>query len=99
MLRWRAVSACARVVFPDIISGLYTAEEMGAEVVLDEDGAMQVVHADPPEAPDDGPTRAHVTRHGEQPAGAKPGGTLGARRDHGAPGTAGAPAAEASRSG
>lgn len=32
MYRWRAVSACARVVFPDVILGLYTPDEMGAEV-------------------------------------------------------------------
>lgn len=54
MLRWRAVSACARVVFPDVVSGLYTPEEMGAAVAVDEDGVMQVVdqgevHGDPGE--------------------------------------------------
>jgi hypothetical protein len=49
MLRWRAVSACARVVFPDVVSGLYTPEEMGATVVVDEDGAMRVAdHGDGP---------------------------------------------------
>lgn len=32
MYRWRAVAACARVVFPDVILGLYTPDEMGAEV-------------------------------------------------------------------
>ena len=32
MRKWRAVAACARVVFPDLIGGLYTNEEMGAEV-------------------------------------------------------------------
>ena len=60
MLRWRAVSACARVVFPDVVSGLYTPEEMGATVVVDEDGAMRVAdHGDGPgdihggSAPDD----------------------------------------------
>jgi len=36
MYRWRAVSACARVVFPDVILGLYTPDEMGA--VVNEDG-------------------------------------------------------------
>jgi len=32
MFKWRAVAACARVVFPDVILGLYTPDEMGAEV-------------------------------------------------------------------
>ncbi len=32
MRKWRAVAACARVVFPDVILGLYTPEEMGAAV-------------------------------------------------------------------
>lgn len=31
MYRWRAVASCARVVFPDVILGLYTPDEMGAE--------------------------------------------------------------------
>jgi len=38
MLKWRAVAACARIVFPDVILGLYTPDEMG-----DDDG---------PEAPE-----------------------------------------------
>lgn len=32
MYKWRAVAACARVVFPDVILGLYSPEEMGADV-------------------------------------------------------------------
>jgi hypothetical protein len=32
MRKWRAVAACARVVFPDVILGLYTPDEMGAVV-------------------------------------------------------------------
>jgi hypothetical protein len=32
MRKWRAVAACARIVFPDVILGLYTPEEMGAAV-------------------------------------------------------------------
>ena len=42
MLRWRAVAACARVVFPDIVLGFYTAEEMGADVTFTDDGDLQV---------------------------------------------------------
>lgn len=47
MLRWRAVAACCRILFSDIILGLYTPEEMGADVVVTEDGAMQVVSPSP----------------------------------------------------
>lgn len=43
MLRWRAVAACARIVFPDIILGLYTPEEMGADVNVTDDGGMTVI--------------------------------------------------------
>ena len=37
MLRWRAIADCARIVCPDLISGLYLADEVGAET--DEDGS------------------------------------------------------------
>jgi hypothetical protein len=37
MRKWRAVAACARVVFPDVITGLYTPEEMGSDVSYDEE--------------------------------------------------------------
>jgi hypothetical protein len=40
MLKWRAVSACARIVFPDVIQGMYTPEEMGAEVSESEGGEI-----------------------------------------------------------
>jgi hypothetical protein len=42
MLKWRAVSACARVVFPDVIQGMYTPEEMGAEVSEDASGELVI---------------------------------------------------------
>lgn len=38
MYKWRAVAACARVVFPDVILGLYLPDEMGADV--DSDGEV-----------------------------------------------------------
>lgn len=38
MFKWRAVAACARVVFADVILGLYTPEEMGA--VTNEEGEV-----------------------------------------------------------
>ena len=46
MRQWRAVSAAFRVVFADVLAGLYIPEEMGAEV----DEAGQIVDA-PAEAP------------------------------------------------
>lgn len=42
MLKWRAVSACARVVFPDVIQGMYTPEEMGAEVSENSSGDLVI---------------------------------------------------------
>lgn len=45
MLKWRAVSACARVVFPDVIQGMYTPEEMGAEVSEDSSGDIVIEQA------------------------------------------------------
>ena len=36
MYRWRAVAACARTVFPDVILGLYLPDEMGADNVNSE---------------------------------------------------------------
>jgi hypothetical protein len=38
MMKWRAVSACARVVFPDVIMGFYLPEEINPNVVIDESG-------------------------------------------------------------
>lgn len=45
MLKWRAVAACAREAFSDVVLGLYTPEEMGAEVEVTEDGGMIVTEA------------------------------------------------------
>jgi len=42
MLQWRNVAAAARTVFPDVVAGLYTPEEMGAEVEVNEDGSMTI---------------------------------------------------------
>ena len=38
MYKWRAIAACARAVFADVILGLYTPDEMGADV--NEDGEI-----------------------------------------------------------
>lgn len=47
MLRARAISAAARMAFPDTIGGLYTPEELGAEVDLNEHGEMTVLDVTP----------------------------------------------------
>lgn len=44
MLKWRAVAACARVVFPDAIMGLYTTEEIAPDAVnLTDDGEAVMI--------------------------------------------------------
>lgn len=55
MLKWRAVAACARMVFPDIVGGLYTQEEIGSsrediELTVTPDGQMIVNLVPPPAA-------------------------------------------------
>lgn len=35
MRKWRVVAACSRVVFPDVVAGLYTAEELGGAITED----------------------------------------------------------------
>lgn len=40
MLRARAISAAARVAFPDSIAGMYTPDELGARVVVNEQGEV-----------------------------------------------------------
>lgn len=43
MLKWRAIAACARVVFPDVICGIYTTEEINPDVLVDDHGNVEVV--------------------------------------------------------
>lgn len=43
MFRWRALAAALRVTFPDLVLGLYTPEEMGAEVKTNSEGDMVVI--------------------------------------------------------
>jgi hypothetical protein len=43
MLRARCISAVARMAFPDSIGGMYTPEELGAEVAVDAEGTVTVV--------------------------------------------------------
>lgn len=59
MLRARAVSVAARMAFADTIGGLYTLEELGAEVAVDNDDQI-VVREVPSEPPDPKPARARI---------------------------------------
>jgi hypothetical protein len=43
MLRARCISAVVRFAFPECIAGLYTPEEMGAEIVVTDEGHVNVV--------------------------------------------------------
>ena len=43
MLRSRAISALCRALFPDVLAGMYTAEELGADVIIREDGTEEVI--------------------------------------------------------
>lgn len=51
MLKWRAVTAGCRAVFPDIIGGLYTHEEMDTDAVVHEDGSMTISTPSPKQLP------------------------------------------------
>lgn len=52
MLRWRAISAACKLGFPDVVGGVYTPEEMGAEVHIDPNGELVIEStALPSEAP------------------------------------------------
>lgn len=48
MLRARAISAVARMAFPEAIAGLYTPEELGADVVVTEQGEIEVAEPERP---------------------------------------------------
>lgn len=52
MRKWRAIAACCRTAFPDVIQGMYTPEELGADIIVSEDGDMEII--DPPPAPTTG---------------------------------------------
>lgn len=49
MLRARCISAVARMAFPDTIAGMYTPEELGADVEVDDDG--QIIYVGHDDAP------------------------------------------------
>lgn len=45
MLEWRCVAFCARVLFPDVIGGVYTPEELAENVLVEPDGTMTIASA------------------------------------------------------
>lgn len=61
MMGWRAISAAMRIVFPDVIFGLYTPEEMGATIRLNSDNELDgtIVNA---EVDDEGTLLAMIDR-------------------------------------
>lgn len=59
MRQWRAVAGCARVVFADVILGLYTPDEMGVDVSADEQGNMTVIDVRPEPATQ--PGNGHIS--------------------------------------
>lgn len=48
MYRWRALAANLRVTFPDVLLGLYTSEELGADVKVIDENSMEVSAVQPP---------------------------------------------------
>lgn len=52
MLRARAISAIARMAFPDSIAGMYLPDELGAEVAFNDQGEMIISPRDPEPAPE-----------------------------------------------
>lgn len=42
MYQWRALAQALRFTFPDAVSGIYTPDEMGADVKIEEDGTMTI---------------------------------------------------------
>lgn len=67
MFKWRAVAACARVVFPDVVLGLYTPDEMGANTdpetgeAINEPNPVQVFP----------PTKSELVEAAKKPAAAE----------------------------
>lgn len=47
MWRWRAISACARLAFPDVIGGMYLAEELNPDISVNSDGEIVESTAQP----------------------------------------------------
>jgi len=49
MMTWRAISQAMRYVFPDVLLGMYQPEELGAEVTVSEDDALEIKEVKDPE--------------------------------------------------
>ncbi len=47
MFMWRALAANLRVTFPDVVLGLYTPEELGANVSIGENDQMEIIDVQP----------------------------------------------------
>jgi hypothetical protein len=68
MFKWRVVSACARVVYSDVILGMYTPEEMGADVETDDQGNMTIIEVKaPPQPALVAKTESAVIIHADEP--------------------------------
>ena len=64
MYQWRALAQALRFTFPDAVSGIYTYDEMGADVKIEQDGSMTVR----PEAAAVSPSEPVVAMPGERKA-------------------------------
>jgi hypothetical protein len=51
MYQWRALAQGLRFTFPDAVSGIYTFEEMGADVKVEDDGSISVKAEAPQPSP------------------------------------------------
>lgn len=61
MRKWRAVSAACRIVFPDIIQGMYIPEEISPEIIVNDDGEIV-------DAQYDDVVKEHPKQHPPDPA-------------------------------
>jgi hypothetical protein len=57
MLKARAIADCARTLFADVLLGMYTPEELGAQVEVDKTGEIIVLHETVPALPETVPVR------------------------------------------
>jgi hypothetical protein len=66
MMMWRAVSMCARVVFSDVIMGMYTPDEIGSDEIVSDDMRIEMT---PPltVVPKEEPSQPQLTSGSETP--------------------------------
>jgi hypothetical protein len=72
MLKWRAISACARVVFADILLGMYTTEEINPDQSITAEGEIIDMPIEPPTPPQEGTEAAVPDNNPETPPDSKP---------------------------